>query len=831
METQTFDPSPEWKQIFESLEKPLQYASHNDFVNLRKLKGLESYVCAWLDKAGRLGPPPFLGGLLNNYRAALKGFDTLDLDAKRSRIRDALGLLGKMKAGEPPAEETRPLPTASEFQKMRRELQTPIQYIKGVGPRLSEILKKKNIRTVEDALYFLPRAYEDRRQVKNIARLAVGKHETAAGTVLSSDIVPLGRRRSFTVTIGDETGTLVAKWFNFNPRFMKGRFRKGMKVIFSGEIRMFQFQKEIHHPEMEILEDPGEKEKESPPESAAGEESLHFQRIVPIYSETEGLYQRQRLIRRIQKRVVDQFAGKALSGLPAEISLRQKLIPLPEALRRAHFPDPAEDFQALQDRKSSALRRLIFEEFFFMEIGLALRRSGTALEKGIPFPIFHRYTRKLRTLIPFALTPAQERVIAEIEDDMRKPHPMNRLLQGDVGSGKTLVALMAALMAIEGGYQVAIMAPTEILAEQHLRNIRPLLDSLGLRSCLLTSSLKKAEKGSLHQALREGEIHIAIGTHALIQGDVEFKNLGLAIIDEQHKFGVLQRATLKRKGIHPDVLVMTATPIPRTLAMTLYGDLDVSIIDQLPPGRGVITTRVFSEKERYQVYRLLREEIKKGKQAYVVYPLVEESERLDLKDATQMAAHLQRDIFPEFKIGLLHGRIKSEEKETVMADFKERRIHVLVSTIVIEVGIDVPNAAVMVIEHAERFGLSQLHQLRGRVGRSRDPAQCLLIAQYRRSDEAEQRLRVMEKTRDGFKIAEEDLAIRGPGELLGTQQSGLPEFRVADFVKDFPLLAEARKEAFALIDRDPTLSSPEHFLMRELLAERWQGKLELARVG
>jgi ATP-dependent DNA helicase RecG len=390
---------------------------------------------------------------------------------------------------------------------------------------------------------------------------------------------------------------------------------------------------------------------------------------------------------------------------------------------------------------------------------------------------------------------------------------------------------MAALMAIEGGYQVAIMAPTEILAEQHLRNIRPLLDPLGLRSCLLTSSLKKAEKGLLHQALREGEIHIAIGTHALIQGEVEFKNLGLAIIDEQHKFGVLQRATLKRKGIHPDVLVMTATPIPRTLAMTLYGDLDVSIIDQLPPGRGVITTRVFSEKERYQVYRLLREEIGKGKQAYVVYPLVEESERLDLKDATRMAAHLQRDIFPEFKIGLLHGRMKSEEKETVMGDFKERRIHVLVSTIVIEVGIDVPNASVMVIEHAERFGLSQLHQLRGRVGRSRDPAQCLLIAQYRRSDEAEQRLRVMEKTRDGFKIAEEDLAIRGPGELLGTQQSGLPEFRVADFVKDFSLLAEARKEAFALIDRDPTLSSPEHFLMRELLAERWQGKLELARVG
>ena len=307
--------------------------------------------------------------------------------------------------------------------------------------------------------------------------------------------------------------------------------------------------------------------------------------------------------------------------------------------------------------------------------------------------------------------------------------------------------------------------------------------------------------------------------------------MGLAIIDEQHKFGVLQRATLKTKGVHPDVLVMTATPIPRTLAMTLYGDLDVSVIDQLPPGRGAISTRVFNEKERYQVYRLLREEIGKGKQGYVVYPLVEESARLDLKDATQMAAHLQRDIFPEFKVGLLHGRMKSEEKEAIMADFKGRRIHILVSTIVIEVGIDVPNASVMVIEHAERFGLSQLHQLRGRVGRSRHPSHCLLIAQYRRTEDAEQRLRVMEKTTDGFKIAEEDLAIRGPGEMLGTQQSGLPEFRIADFVRDFSLLTEARKEAFAVIERDPTLSRPEHFLMKETLVEKWKGKLDLARVG
>jgi len=445
--------------------------------------------------------------------------------------------------------------------------------------------------------------------------------------------------------------------------------------------------------------------------------------------------------------------------------------------------------------------------------------------------VTHLYTNQLCKLLPFALTPAQERVLSEIESDMRLPHPMNRLLQGDVGSGKTIVALMAGLMAIEGGYQMALMAPTEILAEQHFLNIRPLVEKLGLRTALLTSSLKKSQKETLGEEIHAGKIHMVIGTHALIQEGVEFQRLGLVIIDEQHKFGVLQRVSLKKKGYNPDVLVMTATPIPRTLAMTLYGDLEVSVIDQLPPGRGTITTRVFNEKERFRVYRILREEISKGKQAYVVYPLVEESERLDLKDATQMAKHLQRDIFPEFRVGLIHGRLKSEEKETIMADFKSQRIHILVSTIVIEVGIDVPNASVMVIEHAERFGLSQLHQLRGRVGRGKDPSQCLLIAQYPRSEEAQRRLRVMEQTTDGFKIAEEDLAIRGPGELLGTQQSGLPDFRVANFVRDIQLLGEARKEAFSIISRDPILSLPEHLFTKETLKERWKGRLELATIG
>jgi ATP-dependent DNA helicase RecG len=824
--------SPELQQILEAIEKPLQYASGHDFANLKTLKGLEPYFSLWLEKASALSLGQGRQELFQRLRTLVQGFDAMDLPAKKARVQEIQKIFNGLKREEEAPLPCQPWPAQAEFRQSRKDLRTSIQFIKGVGPRLAEILKKKSLLTVEDALYFLPRLYQDRRQIKTISRLSVGKVETVMGTVLQAEMTPYRRRRTFQMTVGDETGTLVAKWFNFNPRFMKGRFQKGMKLILFGEVKLYQFQKEIHHPELEIL---GEEDSESPAENAAPpagqDESLHFGRIVPVYSETEGLYQRQRLIRRIMKNAVDLFAAREFSGIPEEICRRQNLIPLADAFRRAHYPDPDEDITLLNGGRSPAHRRLIFDEFFFLELGLALRRSGTLMENGIPFPITHRLTKQLRGLIPFALTPAQERVLSEIESDMRKPSPMNRLLQGDVGSGKTIVALLAGLMAMEGGYQVAMMAPTEILAEQHYLNIRPLAEKMGFRTSLLTGSLKRFEKDGSYERIRAGEVQVVIGTHALIQEEVEFHRLGLAVIDEQHKFGVMQRATLKKKGLTPDVLVMTATPIPRTLAMTLYGDLEVSVIDQLPPGRGVITTRVFQEKERFRVYRILREEIAKGKQAYVVYPLVEESERLDLKDATRMAKSLQQEIFPEFKVGLIHGRMKSEEKEAIMADFKAGRIHILVSTIVIEVGIDVPNASVMVIEHAERFGLSQLHQLRGRVGRGKDPSQCALIAQYPRSEEAERRLRVMEQTTDGFKIAEEDLDIRGPGELMGTQQSGLPDFRVANFVRDIQLLNEARKEAFGVIAQDPILSLPEHYFMKETLKERWRGRLELATIG
>ena len=435
------------------------------------------------------------------------------------------------------------------------------------------------------------------------------------------------------------------------------------------------------------------------------------------------------------------------------------------------------------------------------------------------------------TILPFALTAAQKRVIGEIEADMEKPCGMNRLLQGDVGCGKTVVSMAAMITACENGYQAAIMAPTEILAEQHYSRIHDWADRLGLQVVLLTSGMKNAERKKIFEKIKKGEIHITVGTHALIQEEVIFRNLGFVVVDEQHRFGVIQRATLRQKGVNPDVLVMTATPIPRTLAMTVYGDLDISVIDEFPPGRKEIRTKVFFEDQRARVYEIIRMEVKKGNQVFIVYPLVEESENLDLKDATRMAEHLRNEIFPDYRVGLIHGRMKGKEKDQVMKDFLKKEIDILVSTTVIEVGIDIPQASLMVIEHAERFGLSQLHQLRGRVGRSDIPSYCILMSQYKRTEDSRKRLSVMEQTNDGFKIAEEDLAIRGPGEFMGTRQSGIPDFRIAHILRDVHILSEAKTDAFSLIERDPLLEKEEHAPLKEILLRRWGGRLELAKTG
>ena len=803
-------------EIIDTLKKSLTFAAKHNFSKLTATKGLQSSTTHLAREALAFPLKEPLALIFQRLLTHFEQFDALALPHKKKSITGALILLSQAEAFlKRPVLAGSPESTRAESSK---RLSTSMQYIKGVGPKLSQVLAKKGIETVGDALYFVPRKYEDRRTIKKIAEITSQTIETIRGHVLMTGVVPYrgGRKRVFEVAVTDGTGTIIAKWFHFTAGYMKKRFKQGQQLLLSGEVKRYNFQKEMHHPDIELIE-------------AGDEESWEFSSIIPVYSETEGLY--QKTVRRIMKRVVDEHAGDAMDGIAAPIRKRQHLVGLQEALKRIHFPDEKDSLNALQAGSSSAHRRLIFDEFFFLELGLALRKRGVSLEKGNSFIITDAYDKKIKSILPFKLTTSQERALAEIIGDLKKPHPMNRLLQGDVGSGKTIVALIASLVVIGNGYQVAFMAPTEILAEQHYATVLPFAEQLGVRVVLLTSSVKNSEKISRSKEIAEGKVDITIGTNAIIQESVHFSKLGLAIIDEQHRFGVMQRAMLKKKGVTPDVLVMTATPIPRTLGLTVYGDLDSSIIDQLPPGRVPVKTKLYHERNREAVYQKIGKEVENRKQVFIVYPLIEESEKLDLMNATHMAKHLREDVFPRYSIGLLHGRIDSKEKEQIMSDFQSKKIDILVATTVVEVGIDVPNASLMVIEHAERFGLSQLHQLRGRVGRSDYPSQCILFAQYSASDDARRRLRVMEETTDGFKIAEEDFAIRGPGEFLGTRQSGLPDFRIANILKDVKILSEARKEAFRLIEEDPALSLPEHRATQLVLRERWKGRLELASIG
>jgi ATP-dependent DNA helicase RecG len=690
-----------------------------------------------------------------------------------------------------------------------KNLETSIRFVRGVGPKMAELLAKMGITTVEDALYHLPARYEDRRRLRGVAELRPGCMEVFCAEVRSAGIVASkGGRRFFEAVVGDDRGTIALKWFNFNPGYMKGMWRTGRRGIFTGEIVRYGTRIELYHPDVDWLVDGADLV------SVMAEDPINFGRTVPVYPLTEGLH--QKALRKVLKEVVDSCAPSVETHAPSDVMERRSLMPLSAALAEVHFPGDGADMDELNGRSSRAHRTLAFDEFFFLQLGLAMRNQGNSLEQGIPFSVTHKYTRPILKTLPFSLTMAQKRVLTEIKEDMAGPHPMHRLVQGDVGSGKTVVALLAALLAVENDCQAAIMAPTELLAEQHYLNIRSHCEQLGIPVKLLTSAVKGKERSAALAAIAAGEVSIVVGTHAVIQEKVAFSRLGLGIIDEQHRFGVLQRGILKKKGSNPHILVMTATPIPRTLALTVFGDLSLSVIDELPPGRSPVATRVCFEAQRSQVYRLIREEVRAGRQAYIIYPLVEESEKSEMKAATAMAEHLAGEIFSELRVGLLHGRMKPEEKEAVMRSFKSREIDLLVATTVIEVGIDVPNATVMVVEHAERFGLSQLHQLRGRVGRGTDQSRCILLAGDRLSDEGEKRLKVMEATCDGFRIAEADLELRGPGDFLGTRQAGLPDFRVASILRDGRVMEEARRE-----------NGP----LRDELVRRWGGRLELAGIA
>jgi ATP-dependent DNA helicase RecG len=705
----------------------------------------------------------------------------------------------------------------------RKNLGVGIQFIKGIGPKMAAILEKREIRTVEDLLYLLPLRYEDRRQLMSVAALLPGQSAVFSATVVSADESKTkGGRRVFEAILRDESGTIVCKWFHANAVWMKRTWKVGRVGVFTGEVHQFGFQREVHHPDAEWLPEGGDLKKvlESDP--------ANFGRIVPVYPLSEGIH--QKTMRRVMREVVDSYLTNVNNALPADY-WPAAFPALREALGQVHAPPPDADLTSLNMGATLAHKALAFDEFFFWELGLALKKRGVLLEDGIAFQVSHRYTKELVRLLPFELTNAQRRVLAEIKTDMMAQHPMHRLVQGDVGSGKTLVALMAALIAVENDYQVAIMAPTEILAEQHWHTIHRWCGKMGLEVTLITAGLKGKAKKEALERIADGRARIVIGTHAVIQDKVEFSRLGLGIIDEQHRFGVLQRGVLKKKGVNPDILVMTATPIPRTLAMTLFGDLDLSVINEMPPGRIPIVTKVFFESRRAQLYDMMRGEVGLGRQVYVIYPLVEESEKLDLKAAAQMAEHLQTEIFPGLRVGLLHGRLSPQEKESVMASFTSRQFDILVSTTVIEVGIDIPNATLMVIEHAERFGLSQLHQLRGRVGRGKDKSYCILMTSGKLSEDGEKRLRVMESTGDGFRIAEADLEIRGAGDFLGTRQAGMPDFRVANILRDGSLLENARQAAFGLLESDPGLSQQGHVLLHEELLRRWGTRLELATIG
>ncbi|MCX7983631.1 MAG: ATP-dependent DNA helicase RecG [Bacteroidetes bacterium] len=720
---------------------------------------------------------------------------------------------------------------------------TPLQYLRGIGPKRAAVLQAQGLTTLEDLLQYYPRGYLDRSHIVRIVDLAFHIHNRTPVTVIAEVFRTETRRARttnrmiFFLTVKDVSGYLTCVWFE-GWQWYKDAFELGEILALSAIPTFDQYGRpQFVHPQFDRLKRVDEDEPD-------WGKLFNTGGIIPKYrsnAQLERVGLDSRGFRRVIRFAVAQYVPYVQETLPNELCRRLSLIPRSDALRAIHFPSSLEELE-------QAKRRLKFEELFFLQLLFAYRRAIVQRElRTVQYKSETLLPRLLIQSLPFTLTSAQKKVLHEIIADLRSPHPMNRLLQGDVGSGKTIVALLVALMAIDSGLQVAFMAPTEILAEQHYKTIRQFLSSLPVSVRLLIGGQRKKEREVLLEELSNGTAHLVVGTHALIEEGVKFHNLGLVIIDEQHRFGVLHRAMLKEKGTSPDVLVMTATPIPRTLAMTLYGDLDVSIIDELPSNRKPIRTAIRTEQDKPRVYAFVKEELHRGRQAYIVFPLIEESEKVDLKAATREFERLQKDVFPEFRVALLHGRMTTSNKDEVMERFKRGEYHILVATTVIEVGIDVPNATIMIIENAERFGLSQLHQLRGRVGRGTEQSYCILIANYEWYDKnrkgkdalelwnekenARRRLETMVATTDGFKIAEVDLQLRGPGDIFGTRQSGMPALRVANLIEDRELLEIARAEAFQLVQNDPHLRQPEYQNVRSHFEKKYKEFLELGKIA
>lgn len=709
------------------------------------------------------------------------------------------------------------------FPVMNRNTKNPdssIKYVKTIGEKRAQALSSAGVNSVGDLLRYYPRRYLDRTTVTPICKLRIGEDATVIGRVENMGIVKSRKNWNsrFRLILADETGALSCVWFK-GVRFLEKAFKVGETLAVFGKVTFFEgFQ--ITHPEIDRLSD----EEDG--------NFVHTGRIIPLYPSSQTLREfhfDSRGFRRLMKPVLDEFLGSMDETLPPYVLRERGLIPLQEALRQIHFPDD-------EKRLAAAQRRLKFEELFYLQLMLAYRKMTFGIEKhGVVFEKVGPLTSALIESLPFELTDAQKKVIREIRKDMKSGRPMNRLVQGDVGSGKTVVALICMMIALDNGYQATIMAPTEILAEQHYLTISEYLFGQNVKVGLITGSQTKKDRDRILESIRSCETDLVVGTHAVFQKMVEFGKLGFVVIDEQHRFGVLQRAELIKKGrsrdLQPDVLVMTATPIPRTLALTVYGDLDVSVIDRLPSGRKKIVTRSASEKAIGGVYDFVRGEIAKGRQIYIVYPLIDETEKSDLKAAIVGFEKLSKKVFSDLAVGLLHGKMKSDEKEQAIRSFKKGELDILVSTTVVEVGVDVPNATVMVIEHAERFGLTQLHQLRGRVGRGAEQAFCILVKGKKLTDEAVERIRVMEATTDGFKIAEEDLRIRGPGDFFGTRQSGLPDLKIANILFDYEILREARRAAFNLVRLDPQLRAPENKAVRKNFIDKYKNRFSLVNIG
>ena len=705
-------------------------------------------------------------------------------------------------------------------------MQTPLQFLKGVGPRKAADLKKAGLNTVEDLLFRFPRRYEDRSQLQRIISLRPGMTAAISGKVLNAGLAHTRRPgfKLFSALIQDDSGQIQVVWPN--QAFLKDVIKSKQNIVLFGKVEVWGSRGlQVTDPEFEIINEvatPGTSGTSGTPGTA--DLQLHTGRIVPVYERTGMVTTNMQ--RRYVWQALEQMPRDGFDPVPDDILKREQWPGRLDALWQSHFPSAETPIGALNAFMTPAQRRLVFEDFFVFQTGLALRRQENAqVRKRLVSSVDDRIRQRTRDVLPFKLTTGQRDALAEIVADMQKTWPMQRLLQGDVGAGKTIVAIVAAVVAMENGFQVAVMAPTEILAEQHYRTIVRVLHGKPYRVALLSGRVTAATRRDLLPAIERGEINLVVGTQALVQEHVKFKSLALVVIDEQHRFGVMQRGTLAAKGDNPDVLVMTATPIPRTLALTECGDMEVSVIRGLPPGRQPVKTIVKADSRRDEAYAMMRDEIRRGRQVYVVYPLVEESEKIDLKAATAMANEIAR-IFPEYAVALLHGRMKGDEKEAVMHRFLRGELNILVSTTVVEVGVDVPNATLMVVEHAERFGLSQLHQLRGRIGRGEHASTCVLLYQAPWSDDARERLKAMAETSDGFVIAERDLRLRGPGDFFGTRQHGVPTLRAGDLMRDGDLLERAFDEARARVENG-TLTAAQQAYVKSV----WQRQFGLITVG